>query len=437
MFENLAQGQLFPNELQKKIREQFRHVDHDPDIGARLFFENAGGSFRLKNALAVHDKYEAVPDCPERIHAMALKLVDIQNAGLSDVRLIFNAKGGSVLTSLTASQTIFEMTRAIAENVSGTNIVTTVMEHPSAYDAAQIYAEKNGMEFRVAKANPYSGGVDAEEIVKLIDKDTCLLSVIYASNISGAVLDMGRIVAEARKIKPDLHIIVDAVQHVPHGVIDVQKLQIDGINFAPYKCFGNRGVGFAWVSDRVAVLPHHKLIAKEPGEWELGSPAPAHFAMGSEIVNYVCWIGSQFIDSQDRRNLYVDGMNRIKLHERALHFRMLHGCDSVVGLKNMKGVQVFFDQKDLTSRDLILAMAIDGLDCTQAVREYEMQNVIVYERINTSLYSGRMLKACGMEGAIRVSPLHCHTLEEVDQFLLITQKLANQYETSGPHRKTQ
>lgn len=431
MVTTLKQGQLFSAELQQQIRDKFCHIDMDPNSGPRLFFENAGGSFRLKKALEVHAKIESVPDCPERIHAMAMRLIEIQNAGLSDVRLIFNAKGGSILTSLTASQTMFEMTRAIAENVPGTNIVTTVMEHPSAYDAALMYAEKTNKELRVAKANPRTGGIDVEEIVKLIDQDTCLLSVIYASNISGAVLDVEKIVSETRRVKPDLHIIVDAVQHVPHGVIDMDALQIDGINFAPYKCFGNRGVGFAWVSDRVAILPHDKLLAKRANEWELGSPAPSVFAMVSEVVNYVCWIGSQFVDGQDRRNLYVEGMNRIKLQERALHYRMLHGSDTVAGLNNIEGVQVFFDHEELISRDLIIAIAIRGLDCTQAVREYEKHGVIVYERIRSSLYSGRMLEACGLQGLIRVTPIHCNTIDEVDQFLVVTKKITKKFAGSS------
>ena len=431
MPKNLAQGQLFSGELQKTIREKFYHVDDDLNIGSRVFFENSGGSLRLKQAVEAHNKIEALPDCPERIHTTALMLKDIQNAGLADVRVLFNAKSGSILTCLTASQTMFEMTRTIVENVPGKNVVTTAMEHPSSYDAAQIYAEKMGMEFRVAKANPCSGGVDVEEIVKLVDKDTCLLSVIYASNISGAILDMEKIVAETRKIKPDLHIITDAVQHVPHGIIDVEKLQIDGVNFAPYKCFGNRGVGFAWVSDRVAVLPHPKLLAREKGNWELGSPTPAMFAAMSEVVNHVCWIGSQFIDSKDRRTLYVEGMNRIKLHERALLQRMLHGSPIVPGLNNIAGVKVFFDQKDLTIRDFIMGIVIDGLDCTQAVKEYEKHGVIVYERIAKSLYSQRMLEACGLEGAIRVSPLHCHNTNDIDQFLTITRKIAQSVGVSG------
>ena len=77
-----------------------------------------------------------------------------------------------------------------------------------------------------------------------------------------------------------------------------------------------------------------------------------------------------------------------------------------------------------------MAIVIDGLDCTQAVREYEKHGVIVYERIAKSLYSKRMLEACGLDGAIRVSPLHCHTLDDIDQFLTVTQKIAKSVKVS-------
>lgn len=425
MTKDTKQGDLFTVEMQQQIRDRFYHVDEDPNHGTRLFFENAGGSLRLKAVVEAHNRLEAYPDCPERIHETALMLKRTQNAGIDDVRVLLNAWTGSILTSLTASQAMYEMIRTVAENVPGNNIVTTVLEHPSSYDAAKMYAEKTGKEFRVAQANSATGGVDVEDIVRLIDSDTCLLSVIYASNISGAILDIEKIVTETRKVKPDLHIIVDAVQHAPHGIIDVEKLKIDGINFAPYKCFGNRGVGFAYVSDRVAVLPHHKLLAREAGDWELGSPTPALFAAMSEIVSYVCWIGSQFCDSNDRRSLYVEGMTRIKLHERALLYRMLNGSEIVPGLRNISGIKVFLDSDDLATRDFILAMTIEGLDYSQAVKEYEREGVIVYERIAKSLYSQRMLAAFGMDGAIRVSPLHCHNINDIDRFLRITNKLSS------------
>ncbi len=86
MADHHAQGLLFPDELQKTIREKFYHVETDPVLGERLFFENAGGSLRLKAAVEAHNRIEALPDNPGRLHATALMLQRIQNAGLADVR---------------------------------------------------------------------------------------------------------------------------------------------------------------------------------------------------------------------------------------------------------------------------------------------------------------------------------------------------------------
>ncbi|RAR54268.1 selenocysteine lyase/cysteine desulfurase [Paraburkholderia unamae] len=420
-----TQGQLFSESLMEQIKSRFHYVDHDMDGRERLFFDNAGGSFRLKAALEAYARIDALPDCPERIHERAIYLQDIQAQGEADIRRVLNARDGSVYLSLTASAAMFEMVRAVMENVPGSNAVTTILEHPSSFDAMKLYCERTGKTLRVAPSNAATGGVDVDAIVSLIDDDTALLSVMYASNISGAKLDIAAIVERARARKPDIFIIVDAVQHAPHALIDLQATPVDGINFAPYKFFGCRGSGVTWLSDRLAVLPHHRLDAKEKGAWELGSPAPAQFAVVSAMVDYVAWIGSHFSDAADRREVFAQGMQRIEAHERALLAALLDGVGTQRGLRKIEGVRVFWDHDDLTQRDLIAGIGFDGLDPTAAVREYEKRGVIVYERIGTSLYSGRMLKSFNLEGAVRVSPLHCHTPNDIAKFLAVTEAIAN------------
>lgn len=136
----------------------------------------------------------------------------------------------------------------------------------------ELYCGLTNREFRVAMANPKTGGVDLDEILSKIDKDTLLLSVMSASNISGYIFDIETIVREARKINPDIYILSDAVQHAPHGVLDVEQCGLDGVTFAPYKMFGIRGCGYGYVSDRVAKMTHHKLLAKPE---KSGSSAPS------------------------------------------------------------------------------------------------------------------------------------------------------------------
>jgi len=61
------------------------------------------------------------------------------------------------------------------------------------------------------------------------------------------------------------------------------------------------------------------------------------------------------------------------------------------------------------------------------VREYEKRNVIVYERISSSLYSKRMLDSFGIDGAVRVSPLHCNSPADIDKFLQVTLEIAKTF----------
>lgn len=421
---------FFTPELQREIKEKFYYVNEDCWGRKRQFFENSGGSLRLIEAVNKKCEYEKIPDCPERVHDISMDLKEVKARGMRDIlEVVFGAEPGhgALITELTASQVMFQMVRAIMENAKGTNAVVTSIEHPSAFDSVQLYCEKTGKAFRVAMANPATGGVDTEEILRHIDKDTALLSVMSASNISGYIFDMETICREARKINPDIYIVSDAVQHMPHGVLDVAKLGLDGCNFAPYKAFGVRGCGFGYVSDRVAGFLHHKLLAKPENEWELGTFPHPNYAAFSATVDYVCWLGRHFTDSENRRTQYVTGMERIHLQEHSLLIHMMEGTPDIPGLRHIPGITVYLDSEDTLDRDLISAIGIDGMDMTQAVAEFYKRGVTLFERVNTSLYSKRIVETLGLSGCIRVSPLHCHDTGDIDDFLRIAAQVARDF----------
>lgn len=417
---------LFDDALLKEIQDKFYYVHEDYLGRKRQFFENSGGSLRLKAAVEAKARLEQIPDCPERVHDTSMMLKKVKADGIRDImEVIFGAKSGALVTELTASQCMFQIVRTIMTNESwGTNAVTTSIEHPSAHDSVELYCGLTNREFRVAQANPKTGGVELDEILSKIDKDTILLSVMSASNISGYIFDIDTIAREARKISPNIYVVTDAVQHAPHGVLDVEKSGLDGVNFAPYKMFGIRGCGYAYVSDRVAKMTHHKLLGKPEKEWELGTFPHPNFAAISAVVDYVCWLGSHFTDSEERREQYVTGMTHIHLQEHSLLIHMMEGTKEVPGLRHIPGVQVFLDSADTVDRDFISAIGIDGIDFIQLTAEYYKRGITVFERVNTSLYSKRIVESLGLTGAIRVSPLHCHSTEDIDDFLRVTAQIA-------------
>ena len=95
-----------------------------------------------------------------------------------------------------------------------------------------------------------------------------------------------------------------------------------------------------------------------------------------------------------------------------------------MGLRYIKGVRVHADCMDLTRRDLIAAISIDGLSLPDTVAEYYKRGVVVCDRPKASMYACRIVEALGIDGAIRVSPMHCHGMVDIDKFLKITKEIA-------------
>ena len=404
------------------LRAKFNYVDTDIKGRHRLFMDNAGGSLRLKAAEEAFKRVSEMPDASEHSNELALELLALEDKARADIKhVIFGAESGVIYPGYTASQIIMDTARIFGDHAKGTNYVTTVLEHPSSFDAMTYNAQKHGCQLRVAQANPVTGGVDADAVLSLIDKDTAVLSCMAASNISGYVYDVETICKKAREINPDIFIICDAVQHAPHGVLDPERLGVDMMHFAPYKFFGVRGFALAWLSDRVAEFDHYRLLGKPKNDWEIGSPATAQFAAVQQVIEYVVALGQvKNPDETNRRGLYAAGMKRIADHERGLLELMLEGTEKMPGLRHMEGVTVQMDGKDLTTRDLILGIELANIPSEMAVKEYDKRGVVAYDRSAGSIYSRRMLEAFGLKGVVRLSPLHVNSVEEIEEFLQIT-----------------
>lgn len=60
----IKNGQLMPADLTAQIRDKYYHVDVDPFTKSkRLFFDNSGGSFRLKDASEAFRNVDDLPNC--------------------------------------------------------------------------------------------------------------------------------------------------------------------------------------------------------------------------------------------------------------------------------------------------------------------------------------------------------------------------------------
>ena len=95
----IKNGQLMPADLTAQIRDKYYHVDVDPFTKSkRLFFDNSGGSFRLKDASEAFRNVDDLPNCGGHGGAASDYLDSLRVQACKDISTMFNAEGGCIAT---------------------------------------------------------------------------------------------------------------------------------------------------------------------------------------------------------------------------------------------------------------------------------------------------------------------------------------------------
>jgi len=424
MTESNENGMFTPNFLEE-IRQRFLYVDWDPYSGQRVYLEASGGSLRLRSVLETLAKEAAIPDELFRFNPASEYITRWVDKGVEDVKIFLGAKSGEIIPAHSATQTMFRAINTITANIPGTNIVTTELEHPAVLGATNYFAKSTGKEWRVAKLSKEISSVLVDTILEKVDKNTCLLAFQHGSNQTGAINDVKTIIQEARKIKPDLYVLVDAVQYAPHGQIDVEDYGADVYAFGPYKAYCVKGIGFAHISDRLSKLPHENLLGKPERNWALGSPAHMMYACWSVTVDYLCWVGSHSTDSKNRRDQVIAAKDAIHAHMKALFHRAMYGSEKIEGLLEQEHVTACGMPEDIGNRLCIFLFRLKGMDSSTAMSRYNQEHGIRLAARIKDAYSSVSLEALGWPDAVRLSACHYNTPEEIDLFLKATKALAD------------
>ncbi|MEK7568492.1 MAG: cysteine desulfurase [Patescibacteria group bacterium] len=127
---------------------------------------------------------------------------------------------------------------------SGDEIVTTVMEHHASLIPLQALAKRQGLTLKHLPLGKDSLTIDHAVLEKLITEKTKIVSVMLASNVTGAVNDVARIAECAHKV--GALVICDATAAVGHMPVDVKKLSVDFLYFSGHKMCGPTGTGMLW-----------------------------------------------------------------------------------------------------------------------------------------------------------------------------------------------
>lgn len=136
---------------------------------------------------------------------------------------------------------------ALGKKQGKCHIVSTAMEHHAILHTLEAL-ENQG--FTVTLLRPQADGiVTATQVAEAITDTTCLVSVMYANNETGAIQPIREIGALCRKRGVFFH--TDAVQAAGHLTIDVQRDNIDMLSLSAHKFHGPKGIGLLFAQSSI------------------------------------------------------------------------------------------------------------------------------------------------------------------------------------------
>lgn len=136
---------------------------------------------------------------------------------------------------------------ALGKKQGKCHIVSTAMEHHAILHTLEALQAEG---FTVTLLRPQANGiVTATQVAEAITDTTCLVSVIYANNETGAIQPIREIGALCRKRGVLFH--TDAVQAAGHLAIDVQRDNIDMLSLSAHKFHGPKGIGLLFAKSNI------------------------------------------------------------------------------------------------------------------------------------------------------------------------------------------
>ena len=143
-----------------------------------------------------------------------------------------------------------------ADRVNKHHIITTAIEHKAVLNSAK---HMEALGFEVDFVKPLSSGrVDAAEVLKLVRKDTLLVSVMHVNNETGIIQPVKEI-GDALE-KTDVFFHIDATQSCGKLVKEIQELKYDMMSIAAHKMQGPQGIGALILRRKRYKLPPVKNI---------------------------------------------------------------------------------------------------------------------------------------------------------------------------------
>ena len=177
---------------------------------------------------------------------------------------------------------------AMRKKTGANRLLVSPVEHPAVSKTAEQLRDEFGFELDYLPVDEF-GRVDPKDVLKRLDRNSALVSVIYANNEIGTVnpiAEIGEICAQKRV---PFH--TDAVQAAAHLPMDMASTPVSLMAIGAHKFYGPKGVGALYYRKGTPLLP-----ILTGGGHEFGLRA------GTQNIPYIAGLAKAFQLAQDEIN---------------------------------------------------------------------------------------------------------------------------------------
>ncbi len=142
---------------------------------------------------------------------------------------------------------------ALAAQPKKRHVITTTVEHSAVLNYTKHLAAQ-GIEITYVPVDK-NGALDEVYLLKSVRPDTCMVSIMWANNETGALFPVAELARKVKAKAPGVLFHSDAVQAMGKVPIDFANIPIDLLSLSGHKIHAPKGVGILVIRRGVRIKP--------------------------------------------------------------------------------------------------------------------------------------------------------------------------------------
>ena len=341
------------------------------------------------------------PGNSNSIHSLGIKSKELEDYATDKIAKFLGVKKSEVIYTSGASESNNTVLKGVASRYKtrGNHIITSNLEHSSIIETVK-YLESNG--FVVDYVNIKEDGlIDLEHLRELINDKTILVSIAAVDSELGIRQNINEISKIVREY-PKCYFHVDATQAI--GKVKVDFNLVDFLSMSSHKIFGIKGIGLLLKKENIVI---DNLIH--------GGKSSTSYRSGTPALPLICSLMKALeiiMPNIDNNYNYVKELNK-NIIENLKKYDGVH----INSTKNSIPYVINFSIKDIKPETFIHAMEEHNIfiSTRSACSTSDISKAV------DSIYHDKDISS----HSIRVSLSYKNTMEEVDEFNRVFDKVYN------------